>query len=298
MPTRTLRLTFPLDLRRTLGPVRRGSGDPTFRWAQENCWRATRTPEGPASVALRLVAGTLEAQAWGPGAERALDALPRLIGCEDRPAEFRPRHPLLIRLHRRFERMRIGRTDAVVEALVPSILEQKVTGLEARRAYRRLILTYGEPAPGPPGLHLPPDPRTLAAVPYHDLHVLGVERKRADTIRQACAQAARLEALAEGDAATAQKALATIRGVGPWTAAEVAAVAMGDPDAVPVGDYHIPSLVTWALAGERAGTDGRMLELLEPFAGHRGRVIRLLGAGGLGPPRRGPRSAPRHIAHL
>lgn len=296
MVTRRLRLTYPLDLRHTLAPIRRGSSDPTFRWTRNQCWRATRTEDGAATVSIRLVADTVEAEAWGPGAARTLDALPRLLGCEDRPDDFRPTHPLVARLHRRFGRLRIGRTDAVVEALVPSILEQKVTGLEARRAHRRLVYTYGTPAPGPPGLHLPPEPAVLARVPYYDMHVLGVERKRADCVRRACAQARRLEGLATLPAEDARRRLTSLPGVGPWTAAEVTAVAMGDPDAVPVGDYHIPSLVTWALAGVRAGTDDHMLELLAPFAGHRGRVIRLLAAGGLAPPRRGPRLAPRDFA--
>ena len=296
MPIRTLRLPFPLDLRRTLGPVRRGRHDPTFRLTENTCWRATRTPEGPATLGFRQAGGTIEAEAWGPGADRALDALPRLIGWEDRPADFAPTDVMVARLHRRFPGIRIGRTDAVVEALVPSILEQKVTGLEARRAHRRIVMRYGERAPGPPGLHLPPDPATLADLPYTDLHVLGVERKRAEVIRGACRQAQRLNDLDAVPAAEARERLTTVAGIGPWTAAEVTAVALGDADAVSVGDYHLPSLVSWALAGERKGTDARMLELLAPFPGHRGSVIRLLVAAGLGPPRRGPRMAPRNIA--
>ena len=214
MPTRSLRLSSPLDLRRTLAPVGRGGSDPSFRWAQGHCWRATRTVDGAATVRMRLVANRVEAEAWGPGAERALDSLPRLLGSEDRPGDFRPSHPLVARLHHRFRGVRIGRTDAVMEALVPSILEQKVTGLEARRAQRRLVLTYGRPAPGPPGLHLPPDPHVLARVPYYDMHVLGVERKRADAVRRACAQAHRVERLVDLPAEEARRRLMTLPGVG------------------------------------------------------------------------------------
>ena len=105
-------------------------------------------------------------EAWGPGADRVLHGVPGLIGLHDDPASFVPAHPLVARLHRRSPGLRIGRTGAVVEALVPSILEQKVTGFEARRAHRRLVLSYGRPAPGPGGLRLPPDPEVLAATPY------------------------------------------------------------------------------------------------------------------------------------
>jgi 3-methyladenine DNA glycosylase/8-oxoguanine DNA glycosylase len=75
-------------------------------------------------------------------------------------------------------------------------------------------------------------------------------------------------------------------------------VAFGDADAVSVGDYHLPNLVAYALAGEPRADDARMLELLEPYRGHRGRVIRLVMAGGRSPPRYGPRLALNPIAAL
>jgi len=76
---------------------------------------------------------------------------------------------------------------------------------------------------------------------------------------------------------------------------EVAVRALGDLDAVSVGDFHHKNLVSWALAGEPRGTDARMLELLAPYAGRRALVIRLLELSGLRPPRYGPRMAPRRI---
>ena len=63
----------------------------------------------------------------------------------------------------------------------------------------------------------------------------------------------------------------------------------GDDDAVPVGDYHIPNMVAFNLAGEARADDARMLALLEPFRGQRGRVIRLLGLAGRHAPAFGPR---------
>ncbi len=127
-------------------------------------------------------------------------------------------------------------------------------------------------------------------------HRCGVERKRADTIRRAMARAGRVDEVAGLPLEAAYRRLRALPGVGPWSAAEVGLVALGDPDAVSVGDYHLPSQVAWALAGERTGTDERMLELLEPYRGHRGRVLRLLTIGGVGPPRRGPRTARRSFA--
>jgi len=292
----TIALPFPLDLRRTLGPMRRGSGDPTFRFGADGCWRATRTSEGPATLHLRHAGQVVEAEAWGPGARRALEGAPALLGFDDDPAAFAPEHPLVARLHRQQPGLRIGRSGAVIEALVPSILEQKVTGIQAHRSHRRMVWAYGDPAPGPTDLRLPPAPDRLADTPYYELHRMGVEKKRADTIRRVCARSHQMEHVAGLPADLAHQRLTAIPGVGAWTAAEVALVALGDADAVSVGDFHLPSMVSWALANEVRGTDERMLELLGPFAGHRGRVLRLLAAAGLFAPRRGPRKPLRDIA--
>ena len=191
----------------------------------------------------------------------------------------------------------------MVEALVPTILEQKVVGIEARRSYAHLVRALGEPAPGPAGaagMRVPPSPGTLAATPSYVFHRFGVERKRADTIRTACTYAARLEETVAMATDDARRRLTALPGVGPWSAAEVGMVALGDADAVSVGDYHLPHQVAWALAGEPRADDARMLELLEPYRGQRGRVIRLLLNGspvGL-PPRRGPRMPLRSIAAI
>jgi 3-methyladenine DNA glycosylase/8-oxoguanine DNA glycosylase len=185
--------------------------------------------------------------------------------------------------------LRITRTRAVFEALVPTVIEQKVTGHEARRSYREMVRRWGEPAPGPPGLRLPPSAATLARLPYYALHPVGIEMRRAVTVLTAARHAGRIDALAEAPLDEADRLLRTLPGVGPWTSAEVAIIALGNADAVSVGDFHLPHMVSWALAGERRGSDERMLQLLEPFAGHRGRVCRLIAAAGLGPPRFGPR---------
>jgi 3-methyladenine DNA glycosylase/8-oxoguanine DNA glycosylase len=183
-------------------------------------------------------------------------------------------------------------------SLVPAIIEQKVTGDEAQRSYRSLIRMHGEPAPGPAGLWLPPASERLAAMPYWAYHPIGVEQRRADVIRRAAARGAWLEAAGSLTPADALERLQALPGIGPWTAAETARTAWGDPDAVSVGDYHLPSLVAWVLAGERRADDARMLELLEPWRGQRARVARLLELSGRMPPRRGPRMPSRSIAGL
>ena len=295
-------VTGPLDLRRTLTPLRHGAFDPTVRIGPDGVWRVTRTSNGPASVHLTAGGDGVRARAWGPGAAEALDAVPDLVGVHDDRSGFEPdHHPVVAALDRRLGGIRIPRSRAVLEALVPIVLEQKVTGVEAKRSYRALVRGLGEPAPGPAGLAgllVPPLADRLAATPSYGFHPFGVERKRADTIRRAAAVAPALERLVGLAPAAARRRLCAVPGVGPWTAAEVALVALGDTDAVPVGDYHLPHQVAWALAGEARADDARMLELLQPFAGHRGRVVRLLVAAGITAPRFGPRAPLRSIAGI
>lgn len=301
MPTRSIRPPHRVSLALTLGPLRRGAGDPAMRIGSDGIWRATRTPEGPASVHLVAAGGEITAEAWGPGAARALEEAPALVGAGDDDAGFVPRHPVVADLARRLAGLRIPRSLAVVEALVPSVIEQKVTGLEATRSYRALVTTLGERAPGPAGdlgLMVPPAPATLAATPSYAFHPFGLERRRAETIRRACANAPALEAVAALSGPEARRRLRAVPGVGPWTAAEVALVALGDADAVPLHDFHLPHQVAWALAGEARADDARMLALLEPYRGHRGRVIRFLAAGGIRAPRFGPRMPVRTIAAI
>lgn len=307
---RTVALPGPLDLRLTLGLLGRGRLDPALRFeASGSVWRATLTPDGPAALFIEVAAAGryVRARAWGAGAALGLEGLDGLLGLDDDPSVLIPRHPVVAEAAHRLRGLRIGHTGSVLEALVPAILEQKVTGAEAYRAYRAISLRWGERAPGPAGergMRVPPEPAVLAALPYYAFHPMGVERRRAELIRAVAVEAPRLERLAgaaagpRGDPAPAYDALRQFAGIGPWTAAEVGARAFGDPDAVSIGDFHLPSVVAWALAGERHGTDERMLELLEPYAGQRGRVVRLLEASRVAAPRRGPRLAGRRIESI
>jgi 3-methyladenine DNA glycosylase/8-oxoguanine DNA glycosylase len=288
-----------VDLAGTLFPLRRGTGDPTTRIAGTDAWRTLRTPSGAATLRLRADGDAIEAESWGPGAAWALETAPDLVGADDVGDGFEPHHELIARLWRQHQGIRLTRTHAIVPTLVAAIFEQKVTGIEARRAWRGLVRAASEPAPGPlTDLLLPPDPERVATMPAYAFHRFGVEARRADIVRAVCARATRIEALADLAPEEFRERLQAHRGIGVWTAAETARLALGDPDAVSVGDYHLPNLVAWALAGEPRGTDERMLELLEPYRGHRGRVQRLLEASGMHAPRYGPRTEIHSIAGI
>jgi 3-methyladenine DNA glycosylase/8-oxoguanine DNA glycosylase len=253
--------------------------------------RSARTPEGPATLELRRTGTQAQARAWGPGAEWALEQAPGLLGAHDDLAGFEPhRHAQVARAHHDRPGLRLPRTGSVADVLVPTILAQRVTAREAARSWTRIVRRFGEPAPGPHGLLLPPSPARLAAIPDWDYHRLGVERTRAATIRRACRRIARLQEAVDLPHEQAMARMTAMPGLGPWTAALVLRLAAGDADTVEVGDFHVKHHVCWCLAGEPRGTDARMLELLEPFRGHRGRVVTLLLAAGPRAPKRGPRA--------
>ncbi|MFI2752157.1 DNA-3-methyladenine glycosylase family protein [Cellulomonas sp. P22] len=291
----TLETAGPLDLALTLAPLAHGRFDPTFRRTADGAvWRTTRTADGP--VTCRFVQASphhVHVAAWGPGAVAALADAPELLGARDDPASFEPTLDLLRTAHRRHAGLRMVRTGRVLEALVPAVLEQRVVLRGAHDAWRRLLVQHGDPAPGPApdGMRVPPDARGWLAVPSWDFHRAGVDPRRARTVTECARVAARLEEAVTMAPEQARARLQLVPGVGVWTAAETAQRALGDADAVSVGDYHLAGQVGWALVG-RTVDDAGMLELLEPYRPHRHRVVRLLHLSGAARvPRRGPRLA-------
>ena len=283
---------LPVAVRTSLSPLSRGAGDPTHRVTSDGAvWRTTRMPTGPATLRmLQRGLHEVEAQAWGPGAGEVLAGLPDLLGARDDDAGFVPAHPLLTEAAARHPGLRVPRTGRVVEALVPAVLEQKVTGKEARASFRLLVLQHGDPAPGPApdGMRVPPSAETWRRIPSWEWHRAGVDPKRSRTICLAMQYAERLEQAVGMERDDAARRLSAVPGIGAWTVAEVAQRALGDADALSVGDYHLSAFVGWALAGRPLDDDG-MVALLERWRPHRYRVVRLLECSGFRKPRFGPR---------
>jgi 3-methyladenine DNA glycosylase/8-oxoguanine DNA glycosylase len=283
---------FPLDVRATLRPLRRGPRDPSHRVeADGTIWRTAPTPGGPATLRLSRVGGAVDARAWGPGAEWLLDAVPALLGAHDEPDGFVAHHPCIADAWRRSPGLRLTSTGLVFDQIVPAVLEQKVTGIEAQRSWRELLLRFGSAAPGPapPGMRVAPSAERLLAITTWEWHRAGVDSARQRAIRAAATVAARLEETADMSPTDAVARLMLVPGIGPWTAAEVVQRTLGAADVVSIGDYHLPSIVGWALVGRKLD-DAGMLEVLARYAPHRQRAVRLCGLVGAGrPPRRGPR---------
>jgi 3-methyladenine DNA glycosylase/8-oxoguanine DNA glycosylase len=295
---RVWRPSWPCAVGMTLSILRKGPADPTYRVdADGSIWRGIRTPEGTATLRLVSVpaAGEVRATAWGDGARWALDSVPAMLGAEDDVTGFTPTHPVLADAHRRVPHWRVCRTGLVMEALVPAIIEQKVTGQEAFAGFRALVYRYGERAPGAGaerGVWVQPSADAVRLVPSWEWLRMHVDPARSRALVRAAQVASSVERTVGLPAEEVDRRLRSLPGVGVWTSAEVRFRAHGDADAVSFGDYHIAKNVGWALTGSEVDDDG-LAELLEPYRPHRYRVQRLVELSGLHRPRHGPRMAPR-----
>lgn len=290
----------PVEVLSTLAPLRRGTGDPAHRVDAGTFWWAAATPDGPGTLALQAVSDGAHTRAWGDGAAWLLGRVPALLGQDDdwTALEF-PDWPRLQDVLHRHPGVRLPCTGLVLDSLVPAVLEQRVTGGEAHTAWRGLLRKFGTPAPGPRAdLFVPPSASVLLDVPTWDWHRLGVDGQRQRAIRAAATVARRLEECVDLTPAAALARMRVVPGIGEWTAAETALRALGHPDVVSVGDYHLANLVVHAFTGRARGTDQEMLELLAPWAGQQARVIRLIELSGVSIPKFGPRFSPQDIRAL
>lgn len=291
MQTRTVPIEGPLDLRRTLKPLH-------GRFDEDGWWLAARTPDGPATLRVTRTRADLAGEGWGDGAGWLLGRLDAIGGLGDDPSRFETDHRVVGELHRENPGLRFGRTGLVFDSLLVAITGQKVTGREASAAMRGLYREFSDPAPGPNSmLRLPPDPVRMADAPYWTYHRHHLEKRRADLIRRVAADHERIERLADASPGDAAAYLMRFPGIAEWTVAKTLVPSLGDPDRVDVGDFHTKHIVVYHLTGRPRGTDDEMMELLEEFRPHRGRVSRLLHTLGH-EPKFGPRLAPRDITRM
>lgn len=286
---RTWQPSWPIDLDLVLAPLTRGREDPVARrMTAQDWWLTGTTDDGPAALHLSRAGDAVVGRAWGPGGAELLQRMPHMLGDDDRPEGFDPEPGTVVaaQWRRRGSSWRVPATGLVFQTAVQAVLEQKVTGIESRRAWYRLCLEHGSAAPGPvpPGMRVAPDRAAVAAVPSWWWRSAGVDHARSGTVLRL----ARTRLPGE-DAAAVGRRLAAVAGIGPWTVAEVAFRALGDADAVSVGDFHLANLVGYALAGRARSTDEQMLELLTPYNGHRHRAIRMIELSGVRQPRFGPK---------
>ena len=285
----------------TLSPQRRGPGDPCYQLVDGAIWKTSLMPSGPVTARIATSArAVVDCDAWGDGAAEFVERLPALLGAHDDAAGFDPQEPTIAAAYRRVPHLRLGRTERVMEALVPAVLEQRVAGKDAFRAWRLLVTKFGATAPGPApaAMRVPPPADVWRRIPSWEFHLANVDPGRARTVVGCAQRADALERLSARAPADARSALTTLPGVGVWTAAEVAQRAWGDADALSVGDYHLSNVVGSTLLGHRIG-DEEMVGLLEPLRPHRYRAVRLLEVSGMARnPRFGARQAISNLRAL
>jgi 3-methyladenine DNA glycosylase/8-oxoguanine DNA glycosylase len=291
---RTVVFPGPASPALTLSPLRRGPGDPCYQLADGAIWKTSLQASGPVSARIvKTGRDDVECEAWGDGAAEFVDNLPAFLGATDDATGFAPQEPTIATAYRRAPHLRLGRTDRVLEALLPAVLEQRVAGKDAFRAWRLLVTKFGTPAPGPAParMRVPPAAEVWRRIPSWEFHLANVDPGRARTLVLCAQRAPSLERLSSRSGADGREALRSLPGVGEWTAAETAQRAWGDADALSVGDYHLSNVIGCTLLGHRID-DAEMLELLEPLRPHRHRAVRLLEVSGMARnPRYGARMA-------
>lgn len=287
-----------IDLPNTLQQIGIYGVDPTHRSAPGAFAKAVLTPDGPGTMQLTWnSSGDVEAEAWGSGAPWLIDRADRWAGTSDDLTGFDPTvHPNVERWWRDHSGLRLAALGVIWQELVLVLLGQRVTTEEAARSWNRMCRTWGEPAPGPADLFLAPTPDRIAGLTYRELHQVNVDRRRADAILLAARRANRLEEAATMDVDDAFQRLTALPGLGAWTATATMVSSHGHPDVIVLGDYGQPTMVNYAFTGDATrlppdeGGDEVMCEHLEPWRGHRQRIIRLLFAAKIQAPRRGPRA--------
>ena len=290
MPSVSVALTRNDPLRRVLAHYRFGTADPTTQLGHGQFWRATFTPDGPGTLHLDWRDGQVRCQAFGDGADWLLAQVPAMTGEFDLGHTFATGHASLLAAQRSAPSVAFGASHTLYHELLPVILAQRITAGEAIRQWHQLARTLGDPAPGPyPSLRLPPAPAVLAGRPAWWFHPLGIETMRANALREVARHPDRLFEWSALTPTEAAGRLSLLPGIGQWTIGSVLATALGDPDALAVGDFHLKNAIVFALTGRARGTDEEMLELLQPYAGQRGRAARLLLAVSPRPPKFGPR---------
>lgn len=278
-----------VDVSRSLQLQRFGPFDPCYRLGDGEGAVAIWPEAGPVTAHFRERGDEVVVRLWGPGAVAVAPRVARWAGAVDTFAGFAPEHPTLRQLHQRHRRVRQLVYPVVLEALVRTILQQRVAWKDAAASWKQMAERWGRAAPGPFGLVTPPDPGRLAGLRYHEVHELGVERRRAGVIREVAQRRARLQEVLDLEPAAAVGFLRRLPGIGPWTIGSLGSQALAHADAIPLGDLWLPSTIAWLLAQEERGDDPRMIALLRPYRPHRARVFQLTILGRLSAPRRAPR---------
>jgi 3-methyladenine DNA glycosylase/8-oxoguanine DNA glycosylase len=269
--------------------LRNGRNDPTTRIVGNRIERATITPDGPGTIAIIVDDEVRVESAHGPGADWLVAHAAHLAARHEEPEAISPLHDAVRKAQREIGVLHLPRSNTPWHEVLPAILGQRITGMQAYAQWAALCRTFGERAPGPFDLYLPPAPDRLAHVTSWEFHRLGIERQRARTLLIAARHHRHIERTVELSGQDARTTIMQLPGIGVWTAAVTTGVSHGDRDALPVGDFHVKNTVAWALTGRARGTDEELIVTLEPYRPHRWVVVRMLEKCGFAAPKFAPK---------
>ena len=264
----------PVHLRRSFALQAFGKYDPSATWNGERLTKSFSTPGGVCTVTVSSAEGGLFFEAEGDEPEAVVSQLVAATRIDDGYASFAPEHQALAAHHRQLPGLRLIRVPWLFDIACSAVLQQRVRSTDAMREWGSICSRFGQKART--GQTTFPSPALLSAVPLHDLQAIGIDPRRARTLLALAKEIRSYPLRPEMTHEQLRLRLGHITGVGPWTVDMILGFGAADTDAVPVGDLYLPHLVSFALAGERRGTDERMLELLEPLRPYRFRVVRLL----------------------
>ena len=291
---REVRYTYEVsphyDLFGTFRFTRFGQWDPTQVLSNHRLVKAFRFEDNPCVLDAQVMDGRLNVHLRASGVLPSDDQVTRLFGLH-RPSLAVEGHPFLERISREKKGIHLGQSTHLGMDLIKTTFQQLIEWRDAATIWRRWILQAGTRIPGT-DLYCPP---AYSEVNHHTLDLLhgcGLSRKRAALVREIARLGPRLDGWASESASTIRRRLMSIRGIGAWTTEHCLGFSFNEDDVVVTGDFQLPHTVAWALAGQARGSDQRMLELLEPWAGRRWHVLRLIFASDIRAPRRGPRLNP------
>lgn len=287
--TTYLKLPKPYHLGRTLRLLSMGHADRGLIIEDRQARMCFATPSGSVSLQATVIEpDTLTIELRGDGSEWMIPHLPALLGLLDDPFSFQPTGPAK-RLVDQLPGAHLPRLPVIFHRLIQIVLQQLVSWKDATESWRDMVQTFGTPAPGPWKMKIGPTAEQLKKLAYYDLVDCGVLPRQARTVLRLAREEPRIERLARTDQEGLVRFLHSVPGVGEWTVQYLLGTALGDADALLTGDYGLPHAVSWLLQRKPRSDDAEMVELLEPFRGHRFRLVHLIQQGAVKPPRYGPR---------
>jgi 3-methyladenine DNA glycosylase/8-oxoguanine DNA glycosylase len=265
---------FPIHFSRTFSLQRLGPYDPSAESTKDSFRKAFFFRNQPAALEFLRDGDSLKLTAHSPEAESLLAETLAGLAQDDLYATFATEDSGIWRLHRAHPGLRLLRIPWLYDMTCSAILQQRIRTIDAMRDWRHIVQRWG--ADAPLGLRAFPSAGILARVAQFELQSLGIDAQRTRTLLRFAQESRFLPLRTAMTFPELRQHLLRIPGIGPWTTESVLGYGAGDADAAIPGDLHLPHLVCYALAGEIPGSDDRMMELLEPFRGHRFRIIRLL----------------------